>query len=239
MSDDDKTQEALDLLRGRFLRPDAPAMTGCEMREALADKIKLRWDTSNEFTFTEREVGVLLAALALPPAHEVDKPVAWRVDGKRGAETNVWFYWKQEWPQMHEEQGDKVTPLYARPPLKDASREEMEWRCFHCDEVFTDTAAAKDHFGYDLLAEPGCKLNEIEGGLLGIVRRQEERLDAYHREDTASYREFYSLGADHSQALRREEEKGYAKGLADGRAEALALSEHPSQDRGREEINAR
>jgi hypothetical protein len=98
------------------------------------------------------------------------------------------------------------------------SPEGREWRCFHCDEVFTDEVTAKDHFGYDMLAEPGCKLNQIEGGLLGILRRQEDRLDAYHREDTASYREFYSLGADHSQALRREEEKGYARGLADARA---------------------
>lgn len=107
------------------------------------------------------------------------------------------------------------------------------WRCFHCDETFTDEAAAKDHFGYDMLAEPGCKLNELEGGLLGILRRQEEQLSAYHREETASYREFYSLGADHARALRREEEKGYARGVADCRSETLAstvLSPPPQPD---------
>jgi hypothetical protein len=43
------------------------------------------------------------------------QPVAWRVDGIRQGKEQVWFYWKPEWPVMHEEQGDKVTPLYDRP----------------------------------------------------------------------------------------------------------------------------
>lgn len=48
-------------------------------------------------------------------AQEAQKPVAWRVDGKRNGQDMVWFYWKDEWPIMHEEAGDKVTPLYAAP----------------------------------------------------------------------------------------------------------------------------
>lgn len=57
---------------------------------------------------------------SLQPATPVEaararKPVAWRVDGKRGGEPQVWFYWKPEWPTMHEKQGDKVTPLYDDP----------------------------------------------------------------------------------------------------------------------------
>lgn len=99
----------------------------------------------------------------------------------------------------------------------------MGWRCFHCDEVFTDRAAAVEHFGCSEIETPACKLNAMEGGLLGLVRRQAEQIDAYHREDTASYREFYSLGADHAQALRREEEKGYARGIADARQEPAEM----------------
>jgi hypothetical protein len=99
----------------------------------------------------------------------------------------------------------------------------VAWRCFHCDEVFSDADSAREHFGYSQMETPGCKLNEIEGGLLGIVRRQEEQLRKFYSEETASYREFYALGAEHSQALRREEEKGYARGLADASPPAPAL----------------
>lgn len=35
--------------------------------------------------------------------------------------------------------------------------------------------------------------------------------------------ELYALAADHTRALRREEEKGYARGLADARKEARKL----------------
>jgi hypothetical protein len=90
-----------------------------------------------------------------------------------------------------------------------------EWRCFHCGELFSDRAAAAEHFGVSEIETPACKLNAMEGGLLGLVRRQAEQIEAYHREDTASYREFYSLGADHARALIREEQKGYERGLAD------------------------
>jgi hypothetical protein len=34
-----------------------------------------------------------------------------------------------------------------------------EWRCFHCDEVFTDAALAREHFGsdeYEMFDPPGC-----------------------------------------------------------------------------------
>src|SRR6266705_6174210 len=88
------------------------------------------------------------------------------------------------------------------------------WRCFHCDDVFTDKDAAREHFGDQ--GDPACKLNAMEGGLLKLVRDQEDELQQRRQEDTASYREFHSLGSDHARALQHEEEKGYARGLADG-----------------------
>jgi hypothetical protein len=93
--------------------------------------------------------------------------------------------------------------------------------------LFTDRTAAAEHFGVTEMETPGCKLNAIEGGLLGIVRRQEDQLQEYRREDTASYREFYSLGADHARAMRSEEEKGYARGLRDARAEQMIDTHRP------------
>jgi len=100
-----------------------------------------------------------------------------------------------------------------------------EWRCFHCDEVFTDRDLAADHFGVCETRDAACKLNAMEGGILSLYREAEATLDRYRREDNESFREFYRLGAAHSTALMREEEKGYARGLADGRAESAREAE--------------
>lgn len=94
------------------------------------------------------------------------------------------------------------------------------WRCFHCDEVFTDRQAAADHFGVQidgLADEVACKINATDGQLVSMLREAQAELRQYHQEDNAAFRQFYALGADHSTALRREEEKGYARGLEDGR----------------------
>jgi hypothetical protein len=98
------------------------------------------------------------------------------------------------------------------------------WRCFHCNDVFTDRAAAAEHFGDNLQGDPACKLNAMEGGLLKLVRDQERELQVFRTEESASYRELYRLGADHAQALIREEEKGYAGGLRDANAEFSSLA---------------
>jgi hypothetical protein len=120
------------------------------------------------------------------------------------------------------EPGDYEVGINPGWVLEDDTLDQPQeaWKCFHCSETFTDPEAAKVHFGEELGSTPGCKLNALEGGLLKIVRDQEEELRQFRREEMASYREFYSLGADHSLALVREEQKGYDKGLADARAEA-------------------
>jgi hypothetical protein len=90
-----------------------------------------------------------------------------------------------------------------------------EWRCFFCDEVFTDEKAAANHFGDTICSEPLCKLAQVDGGIAKVVADLAIELDRYRREDNESFREFYRLGADHSVALRNEEQKGYDRGLAD------------------------
>lgn len=92
-----------------------------------------------------------------------------------------------------------------------------EWRCFHCDEVFTDPDLAGDHFGIGECDVPACQLNAVEGGLLKMLRDAQEEIGRFRREDTASYREFYALGADHAVKLRRAEEEGYERGLRDAK----------------------
>lgn len=112
------------------------------------------------------------------------------------------------------------------------SPEQKTWRCFHCDEVFTDREVAADHFGVQidgLADDVACKLNATEGLLVKMLREAQEELRQYHQEDNAAFRQFYALGADHSTALRREEEKGYARGLADARK--VCTGKHGSQER--------
>jgi hypothetical protein len=96
--------------------------------------------------------------------------------------------------------------------------EHKEWRCFHCGEVFTDRQAAADHFGVQIdgcADDVACKINATDGLLVSTLREAQAELRQYHEENNAAFREFYALGAEHAVALRREEEKGYARGLGD------------------------
>lgn len=93
-----------------------------------------------------------------------------------------------------------------------------EWRCFHCDEVFTDAALAEEHFGVSMCDDPACQIDMTD------VRAMENQLRQYRNEDTYLHREVHRLQAEHAVALRREEEKGYERGLRDAagdRNEAL------------------
>lgn len=116
---------------------------------------------------------------------------------------------------MTKEQATKL--LADRPPA--AQSEAVAWRCFHCDEVFTDPKAAANHFGVDHVGdETLCQMAQVDGGIARVIADLAEELQRYRSEDNTSYREFYALGADHQRALIAEEQKGYDRGLADGRA---------------------
>lgn len=133
---------------------------------------------------------------------------------------------------------DRDAAWNRRPASPPAARGvEGSWRCFHCGETFTDVKCAQDHFGGDLLALAACQIKAEEGGLVELIRKQEAELDRHRSEDTASYREFYSLGADHTTKLRQAEEDGYAKGLADGRAEQQAALPPVPAARGVEQVS--
>lgn len=98
---------------------------------------------------------------------------------------------------------------------------KIHWRCFHCGEAFTKAQErwAREHFGANEDAPPVCQMRVPgEHHLLTILRKTQAELDAYRAEDTDLWRALYAQAADHAAALRREEERGYEKGLADGRA---------------------
>jgi len=103
---------------------------------------------------------------------------------------------------------------YQKPP--------HGWTCFHCGETFTTPGSARDHFGGSIDAEPGCLIRVQLGderGLLYALRQAEADLARYRNEDSDTDRAMHAMRDDHQRALLREEEKGYARGLADGRIE--------------------
>lgn len=105
---------------------------------------------------------------------------------------------------------------------------EHGWTCFHCGETFMHANMARNHFGASIDAEPGCILRMQPGeqpllrkvrGLEHQLREVKIELARYVMDDSDKDREIAGLKVDHAVALRREEEKGYARGLADARHE--------------------
>lgn len=94
------------------------------------------------------------------------------------------------------------------------------WTCFHCGDTFTTVGAARDHFGGDPLALAACQIKAgEERGLVMALRKAEALLARYQSEDSDYERHMHATRADHQVALRRAEEQGYARGLADARKE--------------------
>jgi hypothetical protein len=95
------------------------------------------------------------------------------------------------------------------------------WRCFHCDDVFHTEMEARIHFGSAQDSDPACRIKMAgEFALLRALRNAEDELARYRNEDSDVLRAMHSMQSDHSIALRREEEKGYGRGLRDARATA-------------------
>lgn len=88
----------------------------------------------------------------------------------------------------------------------------LPWRCYHCGEVCRTHEQAHAHFGATQDSEPACKIDAA------AFRAMEETVRRYREEDSELHREIHRLNAAYAVKLRQEEEAGYARGLADGRA---------------------
>lgn len=97
--------------------------------------------------------------------------------------------------------------LVAQEVTQQAAK--TKWRCFHCDQTFTDRDAAAVHFGTSERHQPMCSISSNE------YREMERRMEQYNAEDAEIHREMYRQRNEHIQALRRAEEIGYAKGVAE------------------------
>lgn len=108
------------------------------------------------------------------------------------------------------------------------------WRCFHCDEVLRTQRDARLHFGNTNGSEPACLIKAPgEFALLTVLRNAEDELARHRSEDTDVLRAMWSMQSDHAEALRREEEKGYARGIEDAKAhpETLGLQRAAQETR--------
>lgn len=98
----------------------------------------------------------------------------------------------------------------------------IHWRCFHCGETFTKAQKrwAGEHFGRTECDTPVCLMRVPgETSLLTALRSAQDELARYRAEDTDLMRAIWAMQSDHATALRREEERGYEKGLRDARLE--------------------
>ena len=101
------------------------------------------------------------------------------------------------------------------------------WRCFHCDEIFTDAKEAALHFGPGIYSDPACQVDAVH------LRDLERELERYREDDTDLHRQIAAMESKHQQALMREEEAGYARGLHDARTGGLVTV---NQDAARKEM---
>jgi hypothetical protein len=117
--------------------------------------------------------------------------------------------------------------------------ERVEWRCFHCGDLFTDESCARDHFGPDEGSKPACQIKAgAEGSLVKAIREVERQLEeawaAIHEESTEAAKAYYNQQTRHYAQLQAAEEAGYERGLVDARTEAADRLQQ--QDRLREAL---
>ncbi|HEY4292102.1 hypothetical protein [Luteibacter sp.] len=99
----------------------------------------------------------------------------------------------------------------ATQPQPEQAGDPAAWRCFHCDETFTDRANAALHFGTHESQNPTCTID------VTTYRAMEAKEAHYFDEDAYIHRQMYRMANEHKLALQRAEEAGYAKALKDTR----------------------
>lgn len=98
----------------------------------------------------------------------------------------------------------------------------IEWRCFHCGDVFTDRDEAREHFGETLDDEPICQVTAER------YRAVERELQTFQNEADATSKTFYDIGHRAAIAERDAEQKGYDRGIADAKAHPYELGLVPA-----------
>lgn len=94
------------------------------------------------------------------------------------------------------------------------------WRCFHCDQFFSDADAAEKHFGASEYCEPECQISRDR------FEAMQAELDRYREEDGPKDLQMRAMEAQQARALRDAEEQGYYRGVRDmrDRVEAIRMA---------------
>lgn len=95
-----------------------------------------------------------------------------------------------------------------------------QWRCFFCGETFSRPEDAAEHFGAPHGDDAACRIKAHEGHIVHALRKAQKELARYRAEDSDLMRSILTLEGNNAVAVRRAEEEGYARGVAD----TLALS---------------
>lgn len=140
-----------------------------------------------------------------------------------------------------------LAAMSAAPPAQ--PHPSQAWRCFHCDEVFTDEAEARLHFGVDagefgdypiaackLTPEEVREIRELEAANVEL-RRDNERLEHYesmYLNDRAARQRLIKGRERHQELDFREGEKLVLEEKVAKLEAQLAAQPHPETPQGEE-----
>jgi hypothetical protein len=99
-----------------------------------------------------------------------------------------------------------------------------QWRCFHCDAVFTRAVDAAEHFGGTEAALTACQIKSRELMLVGYIRELEAALARWQEERHPLLRALSAMEADMETQKRHAEEAGYGRGIRDMRRQLIAVA---------------
>lgn len=106
------------------------------------------------------------------------------------------------------------------------NKNAISWRCFFCDEIFTTRELAAEHFGTELACEGpivACQIKEHEGHLVTYIRKLEAELVIWNNESQQIQQAIISLEGTVAEEIRKAEDKGYAKGVADMKVQGYCV----------------
>ena len=206
--------ETVKALEGWVYDPDHPMSDGGDTRMTAAEEVLAYLlievnGSPDDVPYSPNEAQLILET-RLKEGRKLEVSYAEHLDRRRASRSAL---------VPHDEQPTSVESQIGA----DSRGNAKEWRCFHCDDVFTTEHQARVHFGCDEMSEPACKIKMgAEGSLVTALRRAEADLaDAWaaiHNESTEAAKAYYAQQSRHQEQLRAAEELGYERGLADGRA---------------------
>lgn len=97
-----------------------------------------------------------------------------------------------------------------------------QWRCFHCDQVFTSVREAGHHFGAGAAATCACVLPH-EQHLVEHIRDLQAQLDSFRDDRDLVMRSIMTLEGETAGKVRAAEEKGYARGVEDMKEQGFCV----------------